>query len=156
MNAPSSDFVATDPFDLPEWLGTAEVTWQADADIDHRGQVTGRLRATAADGAAAPLDSMPLDPIPLDSAPQKLACDLVAADVAVPEPAVSDGVRRAAHLAWRDGQVLVGQRDGRLALAVPGVEFDSVLVVETLRRLCKAVGAPSDRWLVAIRIGSGR
>lgn len=136
----AAGFAEADPFDLPEWLGVSEVTWQADADIDHRGQVAGQLRSGAS----------------VDASPEPMPCDLIAVDVAVPLPAVTDQVRRAAHLAWRDGQVLVGELDGRTALAVPGVEFDSVLVVETLRRLCKAVGANGDRWLVSLRIGATR
>ncbi len=49
-----------------------------------------------------------------------MACDLLAVDQAYPEPVADDDIRTRAHLAWRHGQVLLIEYEGRLTLAVPG------------------------------------
>ena len=123
---------ADDPFDLPDWLGVAEVTWSAVGGLRTGHLVTGTLDA---DGH---------DPHP---------CDLLAVDDAYPEPVASDAVRRAAHQAWRRGEVHLVRRDDRLALAVPGTTFTADLAVDAVGRLARAVGASAQRYAVLLRIG---
>ena len=65
-----------DPFDLPEWLGTAEVVWRSDEGLSTGHRVAGRLTA---DGEA------------------DLACDLLAVDDAYPEPVVDAATRTRVH-----------------------------------------------------------
>jgi hypothetical protein len=124
-----------DPFDLPEWLGQADVTWTAEAGLRSGYAVPGHL---GADGE---------DPLP---------CDLLALDVAYPVPVAADSVRHDAHQAWRHGQVLLVRADGRLTLAVPGTGFTADLVLDALGRLAKAVGASEDHYSVRLRIGVSR
>jgi hypothetical protein len=124
--------VDVDPFDLPDWLGTAQVVWHADAGLRDGHLVAGRL--TSAD-----------EP--------DLVCDLLAVDEAYPVPVADDTVRLRAHQAWRHEQVLLVQYADRLTLAVPGTRFDAGLVLETLGRLAKAVGASPDHWAALLRIG---
>ena len=119
-----------DPFDLPEWLGTAEVTWSA------RSTVRG----------AQHIDGL------LVSAQGELACDLMAADVAYPQPMLADPWRRQAHQAWEHGQVLLVACDGRLTLAVPGTAYSADGVLETIGRLAKSVGVAPGRFLVCLRL----
>jgi hypothetical protein len=126
------DLVSVDPFDLPEWLGVAEVTWSARAGLRTGYAVPGDLRA---DGH---------DPMP---------CDLLGVDEAYPAPIATDAVRRQAHQAWRNGEVHLVRRDGRLALAVPGTFFTADLVLDAFARLARAVGASADRYSVLLRIG---
>jgi hypothetical protein len=132
----SDDLGPVDPFDLPEWLGVAEVTWSA--------------RAGLRTGYAVPGD--------LHSAGHEpLACDLLGVDEAYPVPIAPDGVRLRAHQAWRNGEVHLVRREGRLALAVPGTFFTADLVLDAFARLARAVGASADRYTVLLRIGdSGR
>ena len=80
MTAPHPDEV--DPFDLPEWLGTAEVTWTSASGLRSGHLVTGTLY----DGERA----HPEHP-----------CDLLAVDEAYPAPVVDDDTRTRAHQAWR-------------------------------------------------------
>jgi hypothetical protein len=120
-----------DPFDLPEWLGTSEVTWSAESADPSGHHVRGQLGAGD------------------ETAP----CDLLAVDQAYPAPVVGDDVRRLAHQAWTNGQVLLLQRDGRLLLAVPGVCFSADRVLDVLARLAKAVGARPEHFLAALRVG---
>ena len=61
-----------------------------------------------------------------------LVCDLLGVDEAYPVPVTDDASRLRAHQAWRHGQVLLGQYDGRLTLAVPGTRFDAELVLDAL------------------------
>lgn len=129
----SDDLVAVDPFDLPEWLGVADVTWSALAGIVGRYVVPGEL--------AAPGQTT-------------VACDLLAVDQAYPTTVAPDDVRLRAHQAWRNGEVHLVRRDGRVALAVPGTEFTADLVLDAIGRLARAVGAPGDRYAVLIRIGT--
>jgi hypothetical protein len=126
---------AVDPFDLPEWLGEADVTWTAEAGLRSGYAVPGHL---GADGHDA------------------LPCDLLALDVAYPVPVATDRIRHDAHQAWRYGQVLLVDADGRLTLAVPGTGFTADLVLDALGRLAKAVGASEDHYSVRLRIGVER
>ncbi|WP_110183432.1 hypothetical protein [Nocardioides solisilvae] len=121
-----------DPFELPEWLGTGEVTWSPEQGLRSGHLVAGRLT-----GAAG----------------EQLPCDLLAVDEAYPAPVVADPPRVRAHQAWQHGQVLLAEREGRLTVAVPGTGFDAGLVLESLVRLALAVGAPPERFAAHLRIG---
>lgn len=118
-----------DPFDLPEWLGSGEVTWTADATVRAAHHVPGRLSGGG----------------------QDVPCDLLGADQAFPEPVLAEGWRRQSHQAWTHGEVLLVEYGGRLTLAVPGTSFNADLAVESVRRLAKAVGALPERFVVALR-----
>lgn len=119
-----------DAFDLPEWLGTSELTWTAGSSVRGRHHVRGGLSAG---------DDL-------------LVCDLLAADQAFPQPVLDELTRRAAHQAWTHGEVLLLEYDGRLTLAVPGTEFTADRVLETLTRLAKAIGVAPDLVLASIRL----
>lgn len=121
-----------DPFDLPEWLGTEEVAWEAEEGLRSGHHVPGLLR-----GAAT-----------------SLPCDLLAVDRAYPLPVTDEASRVRSHQVWQHGEVLVGEYDGRLALAVPGTGFEPGLVLEAVSRLARAVGASPDRYVVHLRIGA--
>lgn len=125
-----------DPFDLPDWLGTDEVVWRADP-------VDGAAGAHLVRGN-------------LSGEGTEHACDLLGVDQAFPEPVAGDDVRRAAHQAWRNGQVLLLDQDGRLTLAAPGTCFSADRVLEVLARLAKAVAARPDRFVAALRVGEVR
>ena len=84
-----------DPFDLPDWLGTADVTWTAETGVRTGHHVAGR----AARRRTSP------------AAPEHVACDLLAIDEAYPLPVASDDVRKRAHQAWRHGQILLLEHD---------------------------------------------
>lgn len=127
------EIVDVDPFDLPEWLGTREVTWTPD-----EGLRTGHL---VAGGLTTPERDF-------------LGCDLLAVDEAYPAPVVADEPRARAHQAWQHGQVMLGERGGRLTLAVPGTGFDADLVLESLARLARAVGGSPERFAAHLRIGA--
>jgi hypothetical protein len=124
-----------DPFDLPEWLGAADVVWRSDEALRSGHLVAGMLRNSAED---------------------QLPCTLLAVDEAYPAPVVADDVRTKAHQSWRHGQVLLVERSQTLTLAVPGRRFDAELVLEAMTRLAKAVGAPPEDWAVLIRLGAAR
>ena len=124
-----------DPFDLPEWLGGADVVWESDEGLRRGHLVTGML---------------------LNSAEDHLPCTLLAVDEAYPAPVVPDDVRTRAHQSWRHGQVLLVERSETLTVAVPGRRFDAELVLEAMTRLAKAVGATPDDWAVLLRLGSAR
>jgi hypothetical protein len=128
-----------DPFDLPEWLGTGEVTWTSESGLRSGHLVSGLLYA-----AGHP----------------DLACDLLAVDEAFPVPVVDDATRTRAHQAWRHGQVLCvrhpGAAEGRLTLAIPGRDMTAGRVLDAVARLSKAVGASADDWSVLLRIGEER
>ncbi len=119
-----------DPFDLPEWLGTEQVTWSAATGIRGGHEVTGELHAPA----------------------HSLACDLLGADQAYPRPVVEEEWRQRAHQAWTHGQVQLVERSGRLTLLVPGTGFTADGVLESLGRLAKAVGAPTASFVAALRL----
>lgn len=119
-----------DPFDLPEWLGTSEVTWVAEGSIHTGHHVTGALTGEG----------------------ERLGCDLLGVDQAYPEPVVSEPCRRDAHQAWTYGQVLLVEYGGRLTVAVPGTGFSADDVLTCLGRLAKAVGTDPRRFLAALRL----
>jgi hypothetical protein len=124
--------VEADPFELPEWLGTSDVTWTARSSVLDGPRVEGALGT----GSAA----------------ETLECDLLAADQAYPEPVLDEKWRQRAHQAWTHGQVLLVEYDGRLTLAVPGTGFTADRVLEALTRLAKAVGARPERFVAALRL----
>ncbi|CAB4942069.1 unannotated protein [freshwater metagenome] len=123
-----------DPFDLPEWLGTHDVVWRADQGLRTGHLVRGRLTA--------------------DSDSLEIPCDLLAVDEAYPEPVVDDAGRLRVHQAWRHGQVVIGELDSRLVLAVPGTRFGPELVLDALGRLARAVGAHAERYAALLRLGA--
>jgi hypothetical protein len=124
----------TDPFDLPEWLGTHDVVWRADAGLSTGHLVRGHLSAEPDAGLT-------------------IACDLLAVDEAYPAPVVDDDTRLRVHQAWRHGQVVVGEVESRLVLAVPGTRFGPELVLDALGRLARAVGARTERYAALLRLG---
>lgn len=117
-----------DPFDLPDWLGVAEVTWSSSSSTRQRHLVQGAL-----------------------AGPEELICDLLAADQAYPEAVLTEAWRSAAHRAWAHEQVLLLRIEGRLTLAVPGTSFSADRVLEVIGRLAKSVGASPERFTVALR-----
>lgn len=121
---------AVDPFDLPDWLGTGDVTWAATASARGEPRVPGRLEA----------------------GDRALDCDLLAADQAFPLPMLPEAWRAQVHQAWSYGQVLLVEDGGRLTLAVPGTSFNADLALETLGRFAKAVGADPARFAVRLRL----
>lgn len=121
---------AVDAFDLPEWLGTGEVTWTARSSVHGGHQVRGGLSGSG----------------------ERLECDLLGADQAFPTPVLDEDWRRRAHQAWTHGQVLLVEYDGRLSLAVPGTAFTADLVLEAIGRLAKAVGVAPGAFVVALRL----
>lgn len=121
---------AVDPFDLPDWLGTGDVTWTARTSVHGGHLVQGELTG---DGGA-------------------LGCDLLGADQAFPAPVLDDEWRRQTHQAWTFGQVLLVEYDGRLTLAVPGTSFTADLALEAVGRLAKAVGVKPGRFVAALRL----
>ena len=127
---PTPEGRAVDPFDLPDWLGTNEVTWTARTSVRGGPLVEGEL---SADGGT-------------------LGCDLLGADQAFPVPVLDDHWRRQTHQAWTHGQVLLVDYDGRLTLAVPGTEFTADRVLEAVGRLAKAVGVKPGRFMAALRL----
>jgi hypothetical protein len=128
--APSYD--ETDPFDLPEWLGQVEVTWES-----QRGPGAVHRLAGALSGPGH-------EPIP---------CDLLAVDDAYPEPVATDSVRVRAHQVWRHGEVLAATEGDRLVLVVPGSRLDVETVLEAVGRLARAVGAPAGSYAVRLHVG---
>jgi hypothetical protein len=124
------DVAAVDPFDLPDWLGTTEVTWTATSPVRGASRIEGTL----------------------SGAGERLPCDLLAADLAYPEPLLADAWRRQAHQAWTHGQVLLVEYGGRLTLAVPGTAYSADGVLETVGRLAKAVGVLPGRFAVTLRL----
>ena len=119
-----------DPFDLPEWLGTKEVTWAATSSVRGEPRVTGELTGDDC----------------------SLVCDLLAADQAFPAPVLPEDWRSRAHQAWTYGQVLLLDDEGRLTLAVPGSAFSADLALETLARLARGVGVEPRRFSVRLRL----
>jgi hypothetical protein len=120
-----------DAFDLPDWLGVAPVTWTAADSIGTTHVVAGCLAAAGSD--------------PLD-------CDVLACDLAYPLPVLDERWRHDAHQAWTLGEVLLVEYDGRLTLVVPGTTVTAEPAMEAVRRLARAVGAPADRFTVALRL----
>lgn len=132
MSAGPAPVEPVDPFDLPDWLGTDEVTWTAESVLRGEHRVQGCLG---------------------DGGGQRLPCDLLAVDEAFPQPVADDATRHAAHQAWRHGQVHLGRRDGRLVLLVPGTCFTADGLLDAVGRLARAVGASPDRYAAHLRIG---
>jgi len=126
-----SSYDEVDPFDLPEWLGECEVTWEAERGLATGHRVAGSL---SADGR---------DPLP---------CDLLAVDDAYPTPVAADPVRVRAHQVWRHGEVLVVTGEGHLLLAVPGSRLDTETVLVAVGRLARAVGARPGSYAVRLRV----
>lgn len=124
-----------DPFDLPEWLGTHDVVWRVDQGLRTGHLVRGRLTTDSEDAL-------------------EIACDLLAVDEAYPAPVVDDAGRLRVHQAWRHGQVVIGEVESRLVLAVPGTRFGPDLVLEALGRLARAVGAHAERYAALLRLGA--
>ena len=122
---------AVDAFDLPEWLGVEEVTWTAVTSLGSDPRVTGLLH-----GASG----------------EDLECDVMACDLAYPRAVLEEKWRSAAHHAWQLGETQLLEHDGRLTLVVPGTLVGVEVAMEAVRRLAKAVGAPSSRFTVAIRL----
>ena len=120
-----------DPFDLPEWLLSEEVVWEALEPVGGQVVAKGQLRAVGSSDAP-------------------LRLDLMAVDAAWPVPPCPSADRRAAHQAWHFGQVVVLDQDGAPALGVPATEFSADLALEALRRFAKAVG--SDPWRYAVHL----
>lgn len=119
-----------DPFDLPDWLGVEDVTWSAQSSLGDSHLVSGRLHAPGGE----------------------LICDVLAGDLAFPSPVLDERWRHDAHQAWAYGQVLLASRDDRLTLVLPGSVVRVEDALEALRRLAKAVGAPAERFNVALRL----
>lgn len=139
MTAPrrevASSLDETDPFELPDWVGEREITWHADDGAWFGHHIHGRVTA---DGET------------------DLPCDLLAIDQAYPVEVADPTWRRRAHLAWRNGEVLLVTRAGRITLAVPGHEFTADLVLTALSRFTRSVGGSPDRCTAALRLGGGR
>ena len=129
-HAPSYD--ERDPFDLPEWMGECEVTWESARPLraDHR--VIGALTAPGH------------EPLP---------CDLLAVDDAYPEPVAADQTRVRAHQVWRHGEVLLVSDADRLVLVVPGSRLDPETVLQAVGRLARAVGAAPGSYAVHLKVG---
>lgn len=123
--------VDVDPFELPEWLGTSDVVWSSESGQHPPHLLAGRLRAEA----------------------EELACDLMTVDEAYPEAVTDDATRVRVHHSWRHGQVFVGERAGRLTLAVPGSRIGPEVAMDALARLARAVGSRPDRYAVLLRVG---
>jgi len=123
----------SDPFDLPEWLGECEVTWEAEQGLDTGHRVAGALTAPGR---------------------EPLACDLLAVDDAYPEPVAADAVRVRTHQVWRHGEVLVAADGPRVLLAVPGSRIDAETALDAIGRLARAVGAAPGSYAVRLRVGS--
>ena len=121
---------AVDAFDLPEWLGTGDVTWTALSSVHGGHRVEGELSGSG-------------DPV---------GCDLLAVDQAYPTAVLDSEWRRLSHQAWTYGEVLLVRYDGRLTLAVPGTSFTADRVLEAIGRLAKAVGVKPDRFVAALRL----
>jgi hypothetical protein len=126
--APSYDEV--DPFDLPEWLGECEVTWESQRALTEGHRVAGALTTAGR------------DPLP---------CDLLAVDDAYPEPVAANAFRVRVHQVWRHGEVLVARDGDRVLLVVPGSRLDTGSVLEAVGRLARAVGAPDGSYAVRLR-----
>jgi hypothetical protein len=121
-----------DAFDLPDWLGVEHVTWTTASSLGGAYLVTGSVRG--------PADSQVQD------------CDILACDLAHPQPVLDEKWRAEAHHAWAWGEVLLIEYDGRVTLVVPGTSVTAEPALEAVRRLARAVGAPSDRFTVALRL----
>ena len=125
----ATEVQAVDAFDLPDWLGTAEVVWATQTTV-----------------------GTPLVTGALEGGGESLPCDLLACDRAHPQSVLPEHWRREAHHAWALSQVLAVEADGRLTLVVPGVNVSVDSAMEALRRLARAVGARPERYAALIRL----
>ena len=102
MTDPAGWSVA-DPFDLPEWVGAEQLRWST-GETKSTALISGRLAGESG---------------------ESLGLDLLCVDVAYPAAVVDERRRHDAHQAWHFGQVLLlVNRDGRLAMAVPTMPSD--------------------------------
>src|SRR5690349_10747496 len=122
-----STITTYDPFDLPDWIGTHQVTWSADGILRSQPEIQGTFQ----------------------SGDLSHAFDLLAVDAAYPRTVCPPEQRHDAHQAWHFGQVLLVRVDERVSAAVPGTSFDPDLICETISRVAKALGAPSANFTVA-------
>lgn len=125
------EWTEIDAFDLPDWLGTSEVTWATTSSLYAGHRVTGELTGSG----------------------EPVACDLVAVDDAYPAPVADPQLRTAAHRAWRRGEVLLAEIGGRLSLSVPGTRFTAERALDAVGRLARAVGAQPSSYGVRLMIG---
>jgi hypothetical protein len=132
MSHEAPTYAEVDPFDLPEWLGECEVTWESERPLRAAHRITGILRAAGH---------------------QAVPCDLLAVDDAYPEPVAADDTRVRAHQVWRHGEVLVAADEQRLLLVVPGSRLDADTVLQALARFASAVGARSGAYAVHLKVG---
>ncbi len=121
-----------DPFDLPPWLGEADVVWSPEGAIGAAALVPGHLRG---------------------SSEVEVPCDLLAVDEAYPAPVADDALRSRAHQSWRHGQVHLVSYAGRLTLLVPGREFTADRVLDALGRLALALGGHPDKMSAVLNVG---
>lgn len=169
MTGPGA-FLPLDPFDLPEWLGTESVTWRAEQSVRDGHLVRGRLGRNGAEdggldrrfGGNGAENTGPDRRFGRNGAPDApdapddgtgLAFDLLAVDEAHPVIVADDDTRRAAHRAWRHGQVHLVQRGDRAALACPGSAFTADRVLDAVERMARSVGADPERWEVRLLLG---
>ncbi len=130
MSEPTGAWSATDPFDLPEWLGDDELRWTT--------KETGSVALIPGELSGA--------------AGHAIALDMLCADVAYPAAVLPEQLRHDAHQAWHFGQVLLLVRDGRHALAVPTTGWDADTGCEAMRRFAKAIGVPPSQLSVVLRL----
>jgi hypothetical protein len=119
-----------DPFDLPDWLGAEPLRWSTTS-YESTTHIEGEL--TGESGQAHPLD-------------------LLCADVAYPAAALDESLRHDTHQAWHFGEVLLLEREGRHALAIPATRWDADIVCEALRRFAKAIGVAPSHLSVVLRL----
>lgn len=120
-----------DAFDLPDWLGTEDVSWHSLVALDSGHQIAGEFRS--ADGLRQPLD-------------------LLAVDAAYPKVVCSDAERHDAHQSWQFGEIVLLSVGDRVAAAVPTSSFDANLACEAMRRVARAVGADVSRFWVSLSL----
>jgi hypothetical protein len=125
-----------DAFELPDWLGTSDISWTASSSVRGAQRIEGVLTSGGSSG----------------SVPEPVPCDLMAVDVAFPQPILPESWRRQAHQAWEYGQVLLLTYDSRLTLAVPGTAYSADGVLESIGRLAKALGVAPGRFVVCLRL----
>src|SRR5262245_31509461 len=98
-----------DAVDLPEWVGTEPVTWRSTAALDSGHRVAGEL---------------------VGEGGRVLAFDLIAADTAYPRVVCTETERHDVHQAWRFGEIVLLEIEGRVSAAVPASRFDPNLACE--------------------------
>jgi hypothetical protein len=122
-----------DPFELPEWLGAGEVTWQATEPIGTMSSARGRL--VSREHSQAPIQ-----------------LQVLAADQAYPQVVCSDTERQQVHQAWHYGEVAVLLVEGRLTLGLPGSSFSADILCEAVARFAKALGAKRAQYSVLLQL----